>query len=109
MCIAGAKTAILGASSFQPDPRYSPVPNLPVPISYPQMATLCLLPLDPASAYAPEIVVFGGSSVDQATADTPASPFSYRVNLAAGKHTAWRAKQYPWAHKIPSAEWFGTE
>ncbi len=45
---AGAQTEILSGTSFAPDPTYPAIPNLPVPISYPQTATSCMLPLDPA-------------------------------------------------------------
>eukprot|EP00891_Asterochloris_glomerata_P003681 jgi/Astpho2/3681/Aster-04872 len=52
-----------------------------------QTGTPTLLPLDPANSYAPEIVFFGGSSADMATATTPASSSSYRINMAATNPT----------------------
>ena len=59
----------------------APPPNLPVPINYPQTASIVLLPLELPS-YTPRVLVVGGSSVDQAGPDTAATANTYLLDLS---------------------------
>lgn len=107
LVIAGAEIDIYNgetnAADFTGlDTRYPAVPNLPVPVSYPQTATFALLSLEPANDYAAEIVVFGGSSMDMATAQTPASSSSYRINLGAAA-LAWETESMPYPRVMGDA------
>ena len=63
LVIAGAEIDIYNgetnAADFTGlDTRYPAVPNLPVPVSYPQTATFALLSLEPANDYAAEVGSF---------------------------------------------------
>lgn len=100
LTIAGAEIDIYNGENRPADftgldARYPAIPNLPVPVSYPQTATFALLSLEPANDYAAEIVVFGGSETDQANAQTPASSSSYRINLGAAAPT-WETETMPY-------------
>lgn len=60
LVIAGAEIDIYNGESNPADftgldARYPAIPNLPVPVSYPQTATFALLSLEPANDYAPEV------------------------------------------------------
>lgn len=58
LVIAGAQTDIYATTSTALagiDSRYPAVPNLPVPVSYPQTASFAVLSLDPATQYTPEV------------------------------------------------------
>ena len=60
LTIAGAEIDIYNGESNPADftgldARYPPIPNLPVPVSYPQTATFALLSLEPANDYAAEV------------------------------------------------------
>ena len=61
---------------------YPAVPNLPVPICYPQTASVVMLPLEPGAGYNPRILVVGGSSVDGANPGTPATPATYLLDFS---------------------------
>ncbi|KAK9829506.1 hypothetical protein WJX72_006255 [[Myrmecia] bisecta] len=87
----GAK--LLGGTAVA-DAAYAAIPQLKVPFCYPQSAAVVLLPLDPANGYKPEVMVIGGSSVDQATAATPASNTSCRLDLSAAQ-PQWLAETMP--------------
>ena len=58
-----------------------PPPQLPVPVNYPQTASIVLLPLELPN-YNPRILVVGGSSVDEAGAGTPASATTYFLDFS---------------------------
>ena len=60
---------------------YPAVPNLPVPICYPQTASVVMLPLE-YPGYNPRILVIGGSSNDGANPGTPASPATYLLDFS---------------------------
>lgn len=107
LTIAGAEIDIYNGESNPADftgldARYPPIPNLPVPVSYPQTATFALLSLEPANDYAAEIVVFGGTETDMATAQTPASSSSYRINLGAAT-PAWETETMPYPRVMGDA------
>lgn len=59
LVIAGAETDIYNGANGRAfaglDTRYPAVPDLPVPVSYPQTATFALLSLEPVNDYAPEV------------------------------------------------------
>ena len=59
LVIAGAETDIYNGANGRAftglDSRYPAVPDLPVPVSYPQTATFALLSLEPVNDYAPEV------------------------------------------------------
>lgn len=61
---------------------YPAVPNLPVPICYPQTASVVMLPLEPGFGYNPRILVVGGSSSDGANPGTPATPATYLLDFS---------------------------
>jgi hypothetical protein len=94
--LAGASTQVLDFSTTPAsvDTRYQAVPDLPIPVNYPQTGSVVLLPLDPARSYAPELLVVGGTSEDQATYATPASDASYRINLGAAT-PEWEQETMP--------------
>jgi len=49
-----------------------------------------------------QIVVFGGTSVDMATAQTPSSSSSYRINLGAATPT-WETETMPYPRVMGDA------
>ncbi|KAA6429206.1 MAG: hypothetical protein FRX49_00602 [Trebouxia sp. A1-2] len=107
LTIAGAEIDIYNGESNPADftgldARYPAIPNLPVPVSYPQTATFALLSLEPANDYAAEIVVFGGTETDMATAQTPSSSSSYRINLGAAT-PAWETETMPYPRVMGDA------
>lgn len=60
LVIAGAQTDIYNGEGNPGaftgiDARYPAIPNLPVPVSYPQTATFALLTLEPANDYVAEV------------------------------------------------------
>lgn len=63
LTIAGAEIDIYNGENSPADftgldARYPAIPNLPVPVSYPQTATFALLSLEPANDYAAEVGSF---------------------------------------------------
>ena len=61
LVIAGAETDIYATTSSALagiDSRYPAIPNLPVPVSYPQTASFAMLTLEPANQYTPEVGLF---------------------------------------------------
>ena len=58
-----------------------PPAALPVPINYPQTASVVLLPLELPN-YIPRVLAVGGSSVDRADGGTPASAATYLLDLS---------------------------
>lgn len=107
LVIAGAQTDIYNGegnpSAFTGiDTRYPAIPNLPIPVSYPQTATFALLTLEPANDYVAEIVVFGGTVSDYATAETPSSSASYRINTGAA-NPAWETESMPFPRVMGDA------
>ncbi|DBB01553.1 TPA: hypothetical protein ACH3X1_000201 [Trebouxia sp. C0004] len=107
LTIAGAEIDIYNGESNPADftgldARYPPIRNLPVPVSYPQTATFALLSLEPTNDYAAEIVVFGGTETDMATAQTPSSSASYRINLGAAT-PAWETETMPYPRVMGDA------
>ena len=49
------QTRVYRNVDFSVDEGYAAVPDLPVPISHPQTATVLALPLDPAKNYSVEV------------------------------------------------------
>lgn len=72
----------LGTGQISKVTNYKTVALLPFQVTYPQTASIHILPLTPANNYNAEIIVLGGSSKDGADATTPATPYTYRLNLA---------------------------
>ena len=58
-----------------------PATVLPVPILYPQTASVVMLPLE-LPGYIPRILVVGGSSADQAGGGTPSTANAYLLDLS---------------------------
>ena len=68
LVIAGAEIDIYNGESNPAafttiDSRYPAIPNLPVPVSYPQTATFALLTLEPANDYVPEVGPLAATSL----------------------------------------------
>ncbi|KAK9863321.1 hypothetical protein WJX84_008258 [Apatococcus fuscideae] len=86
LVITGANVAAFTITStgYATDTAWGTPINLPIPASYPQTATMVLLPLAAANNWAPQVLVVGGSSADCANPGTPASAYSYLINVAAG-------------------------
>lgn len=53
--IAADQVGVYDSVSFQPDPRYGDIPPLPVSVTYPQSASVVLLPLDPNTNYTTKV------------------------------------------------------
>ena len=72
-----------------------------MPVSYPQTASIVLLPLELPN-YAPRILVVGGSSKDQAGGGTPASQLTYLLDLTATNPT-WTQETLSCPRVMPDA------
>ncbi|OCH87409.1 copper radical oxidase [Obba rivulosa] len=88
------------------------LPRIPngVRVTYPMTGTGLLLPLSPANNYTPEILLCGGSTVDDTQAgydissQAPASAQCSRMVLTdAGIAAGWAAEQMPAARTMPDA------
>lgn len=88
------------------------LPDIPngVRISYPMSGTGLLLPLSPQNDYVPEILICGGSTLDDQTAgydvssQTPASSQCSRLVLNdAGIRKGWVVEHMPQARVMPDA------
>ena len=80
---------------------HPPIADLPVPVSYPQTASIVLLPLELPN-YAPRILVVGGSSQDHAGGGTPASTHTYLLDLTASNPT-WTQETLSCPRIMPDA------
>ncbi|KZV71831.1 copper radical oxidase [Peniophora sp. CONT] len=88
------------------------LPSLPngVRVTYPMSGTGLLLPLDPANGYTPEILLCGGSAIDdtkpswELSSQDPASPQCVRMVLNdQGIAGGWQVEQMPQARIMPDA------
>jgi hypothetical protein len=88
------------------------LPALPngVRVTYPMSGTALLLPLDPATDYAPEVLICGGSALDdktpswQISTQDPASAQCARMLLTdAGIAAGWQVEQMPGPRIMPDA------
>lgn len=88
------------------------LPRIPngVRITYPMTGTALLLPLSPEADYTPEILICGGSTVDDTKAgyeissQDPASSQCARIVLTeAGIATGWQVEQMPQGRTMPDA------
>ncbi|TRM62545.1 glyoxal oxidase N-terminus-domain-containing protein [Schizophyllum amplum] len=88
------------------------LPQLPngVRVTYPMAGTAVLLPLSPANDYAPEVLVCGGSAIDDSrpsyemTSQEPASAQCVRMTLTnEGIARGWEVEQMPEARLMPDA------
>lgn len=88
------------------------LPQIPngVRVTYPMAGTALLLPLSPSNDYAPEILLCGGSTVDdskpgyQVTSQDPSSAQCSRMLLTDDGITAgWQVEQMPQARVMPDA------
>ncbi|KAI0822841.1 copper radical oxidase [Trametes gibbosa] len=88
------------------------LPRLPngVRVTYPMTGTGLLLPLSPDNNYTPEILLCGGSTVDdtkpgyEISSQDPASAQCSRMVLTdAGIATGWQVEQMPQARTMPDA------
>lgn len=90
--------------------RYLPqIPN-GVRVTYPMAGTAVLLPLSPENNYTPEILICGGSDIDdskpgyQISSQDPASSQCSRMVLdEAGIQAGWQVEQMPQARIMPDA------
>ncbi|KAF8163569.1 copper radical oxidase [Crassisporium funariophilum] len=90
--------------------RYLPkIPN-GVRVTYPMTGTGLLLPLSPENDYTPEILLCGGSNVDdtkpgyQISSQDPASAQCSRITLTdEGINLGWQIEQMPQARIMPDA------
>lgn len=90
--------------------RYLPkIPN-GVRVTYPMAGTAVLLPLSPNNNYTPEILICGGSNIDdskpgyQISSQDPASSQCSRMILdEAGIQAGWKIEQMPQARIMPDA------
>ncbi|KAI0034516.1 copper radical oxidase [Vararia minispora EC-137] len=88
------------------------LPALPngVRVTYPMSGTALLLPLDPATGYIPEVLICGGSTLDDKTpsweisSQAPASPQCARMLLSQDAIGAgWHVEQMPNPRIMPDA------
>ncbi|KAF9484661.1 copper radical oxidase [Pholiota conissans] len=88
------------------------LPQLPnnVRVTYPMTGTALLLPLSPDNNYAPEILVCGGSTIDdkipgyKMSSQTPASSQCSRMVLDdLGINAGWQVEYMPHARVMPDA------
>ncbi|KAI0718298.1 copper radical oxidase [Fomitopsis betulina] len=88
------------------------LPRLPngVHVTYPMAGTAVLLPLSPETGYTPEVLVCGGSTVDDTnpgyliSSQDPASAQCARMLLTeAGISAGWAVEQMPEARHMPDA------
>ena len=91
------------------DRRLPPIPN-GVRVTYPMTGTALLLPLTPANDYAPEILICGGSTMDdtkpgyELTSQDLASDQCIRMLLTeAGIQQGWQVEHMPQARIMPDA------
>jgi hypothetical protein len=89
--------------------RLPPIPN-GVRVTYPMTGTGLLLPLSPANQYAPEILLCGGSTLDdkkpcyELSSQNPASAQCSRMVLTEdGIAAGWQVEQMPEARIMPDA------
>ena len=89
--------------------RLPPIPN-GVRVTYPMTGTALLLPLTPANGYTPEILICGGSTIDdttpgyELTSQDPASDQCVRMVLTeAGIRHGWQVERMPHARIMPDA------
>ncbi|QRW11955.1 glyoxal oxidase [Ceratobasidium sp. AG-Ba] len=89
--------------------RLPPIPN-GVRVTYPMTGTAVLLPLSPANKYQPEVLICGGSSLDdrtpgyQLSARDPASKQCARMVLSdVGISAGWQVEEMPEARIMPDA------
>ncbi|KAK9812389.1 hypothetical protein WJX73_007024 [Symbiochloris irregularis] len=94
LMMAGNQTRVYRNVDFSLDAGYASVPDLPVPISHPQTATVLALPLDPAKNYSVEVLVMGGCSKNHCSKRTPASALSWRIQIGT-KGQKWTQEQMP--------------
>ena len=88
------------------------LPQIPngVRVTYPMTGTAVLLPLTPQNGYAPEILICGGSTVDDKKAgyeissqDPASSQCSRMVLTDEGIQAGWQIEQMPEARTMPDA------
>ena len=88
------------------------LPGLPngVRVTYPMTGTALLLPLDPSNGYAPEVLICGGSTLDdkrpsyELSAKDPASDQCARLLLTpAGIAAGWQVERMPGPRMMPDA------
>ncbi|KAF8508372.1 copper radical oxidase [Gautieria morchelliformis] len=89
--------------------RLPPIPN-GVRVTYPMTGTALLLPLTPANGYTPEVLICGGSTIDdtkpgyELTSQDPASDQCVRMVLTeAGIAQGWQVEHMPQARIMPDA------
>lgn len=92
--------------------REQRLPRLPngVRVTYPMTGTALLLPLDPSNGYAPEVLICGGSTLDdrrpsyELSAKDPASDQCARLLLTpAGITAGWQVEHMPGPRVMPDA------
>ncbi|KAL0048178.1 hypothetical protein WJX82_009358 [Trebouxia sp. C0006] len=90
LIIAGAQmeAMYIGATGATADNSIGILPQLPVPVNYPQYNSLALLPVDYANNYSASVLLAGGSSEYCAASMSPAGTHSFLVDVTPGaNHT----------------------
>ncbi|KAK9795598.1 hypothetical protein WJX73_005422 [Symbiochloris irregularis] len=102
MVIAGRLTRFYSISGNTiTETAYKNIPLLPTMVSYPQTATIQVLPLV-APNYNVQVVVFGGSSVDNADNNSPASNLIQWIDLSQTSPT-WVVERMASPRVMPDA------
>ncbi|KAK9832391.1 hypothetical protein WJX74_008758 [Apatococcus lobatus] len=104
LTIAGREVQALmfTAEGATPDAAYGNFPALPIPISYPQTASVVMLTLEPPD-YHVQILIVGGTSADCADMNTPASTTSMLIDATAGADHTPVTETMPVARVMPDA------
>ncbi|KAI0064439.1 copper radical oxidase [Artomyces pyxidatus] len=107
--VAANRDAMIYDWQTNTEQRLPQIPN-GVRVTYPMTGTALLLPLSPDNNYLPEILLCGGSVVDDTKASweissqDPASSQCSRIVLSdAGIQAGWQVEQMPEARTMPDA------
>lgn len=107
--MAANRDAIIYDWKFNTERKLPQIPN-GVRVTYPMTGTALLLPLSPANNYLPEVLICGGSSIDdtkpgyEISSQDPASSQCCRMVLTDdGISKGWQVEQMPQARTMPDA------
>ncbi|KAI0313341.1 copper radical oxidase [Amylostereum chailletii] len=107
--VAANRDAMIYDWKANKEQRLPQIPN-GVRVTYPMTGTALLLPLDPATDYTPEILLCGGSTVDDtkpsweiSSQDAASNQCSRIVLSDAGIAAGWQVEQMPDARTMPDA------
>ena len=107
--VAANRDAMIYDWKQHKEQRLPQIPN-GVRVTYPMTGTALLLPLDPSNGYAPEVLICGGSTLDdtrpsyELSAKDLASDQCARLLLtAAGIASGWQVERMPGPRMMPDA------